>query len=180
MSKTLWLPNFKGSFHLSTNASHILALQLCCYRILDFPFSNIFKICGDIRALSRSITLKEYPVTWWMLTGLNGWFLTVLTFILLLFCLEEALLKLQLLKTKVTVLIFGWVLYLLYCMWFLCARVPSNCQRVFTLSAFDPDGDKVKCRFGDIDADECNPCTPPSVLTISQVSFTYTYSMILQ
>ncbi|XP_005754417.1 uncharacterized protein LOC102213648 [Pundamilia nyererei] len=47
-------------------------------------------------------------------------------------------------------------------------RVPSNCQRVFTLSAFDPDGDKVKCRFGDIDADECNPCTPPSVLTISQ------------
>lgn len=28
-------------------------------------------------------------------------------FILFLFCLEEALLKLQLLKTKVTVLIFG-------------------------------------------------------------------------
>ncbi|XP_039908297.1 uncharacterized protein LOC120746864 isoform X2 [Simochromis diagramma] len=51
-------------------------------------------------------------------------------------------------------------------------RVPSNCQRVFTLSAFDPDGDKVKCRFGDIDADECNPCTPPSVLTISQTNIT--------
>lgn len=33
--------------------------------------------------------------------------------------------------------------------------------------AFDPDGDEVQCRYGDTAADECNPCTPPSLLTIT-------------
>ncbi|XP_030608912.1 uncharacterized protein LOC115796686 [Archocentrus centrarchus] len=47
-------------------------------------------------------------------------------------------------------------------------RVPSNCQRNFSLLAFDPDGDKVQCRYGDTDADECNPCAPPTFLSISQ------------
>ncbi|XP_035771909.1 uncharacterized protein LOC118455887 [Neolamprologus brichardi] len=46
-------------------------------------------------------------------------------------------------------------------------RVPSNCKREFSLLAFDPDGDKVQCRYGDTAADECNPCTPPSLLTIT-------------
>ncbi|KAM4537495.1 uncharacterized protein PAE49_021809 isoform 2-T2 [Odontesthes bonariensis] len=46
-------------------------------------------------------------------------------------------------------------------------RVPSNCQRDFRLLAFDPDADRVKCRFGKTAADECSPCSPPSVLTIS-------------
>ncbi|GLD68065.1 mucin-2-like protein [Lates japonicus] len=46
-------------------------------------------------------------------------------------------------------------------------RVPSNCQRDFNLLAFDPDGDKVKCRYGSTSLSECNPCTPPSVLTLS-------------
>ncbi|XP_044197986.1 uncharacterized protein LOC122974133 [Thunnus albacares] len=46
-------------------------------------------------------------------------------------------------------------------------RVPSNCQRDYNLLAFDADGDEVKCRYGNTAAEECNPCTPPSVLTIS-------------
>ncbi|XP_050931464.1 uncharacterized protein LOC108902793 [Lates calcarifer] len=46
-------------------------------------------------------------------------------------------------------------------------RVPSNCRRDFNLLAFDPDGDEVKCRYGDALLSECNPCTPPSVLTLS-------------
>ncbi|XP_076581544.1 uncharacterized protein LOC143317330 [Chaetodon auriga] len=45
-------------------------------------------------------------------------------------------------------------------------RVPSNCQRDFNLLAFDPDGDEVKCRYGNT-IPECNPCTPPSVLKLS-------------
>ncbi|XP_031159857.1 uncharacterized protein LOC116053084 [Sander lucioperca] len=46
-------------------------------------------------------------------------------------------------------------------------RVPSNCQRDFNLLAFDPDGDEVRCRFGNTALSECNPCTPPSVLNLS-------------
>ncbi|XP_044198431.1 uncharacterized protein LOC122974463 [Thunnus albacares] len=47
------------------------------------------------------------------------------------------------------------------------ARVPSNCLRDFNLLAFDPDGDEVKCRYGNDTLQECNPCTPPSVLNLS-------------
>nr|XP_046237021.1 integrin beta-like protein A [Scatophagus argus] len=46
-------------------------------------------------------------------------------------------------------------------------RVPSNCRRDFSLLAFDPDGDEVRCRNGNAALSECNPCTPPSVLTLS-------------
>ncbi|MED6237439.1 hypothetical protein ATANTOWER_024960, partial [Ataeniobius toweri] len=46
-------------------------------------------------------------------------------------------------------------------------RVPSNCQRNIDLLAFDPDGDTVKCRYGNTSDSECNPCTPPSVLSLS-------------
>ncbi|XP_042256387.1 mucin-5AC-like isoform X2 [Thunnus maccoyii] len=45
--------------------------------------------------------------------------------------------------------------------------VPSNCLRDFNLLAFDPDGDEVKCRYGNDTLQECNPCTPPSVLNLS-------------
>ncbi|KAM3591022.1 uncharacterized protein V6R79_020784 [Siganus canaliculatus] len=45
-------------------------------------------------------------------------------------------------------------------------RVPSNCQRNLTLLAFDPDGDEVRCRYGNTSQAECNPCTPPSVLNL--------------
>ncbi|XP_078132205.1 uncharacterized protein LOC144534249 [Sander vitreus] len=46
-------------------------------------------------------------------------------------------------------------------------RVPSNCQRDFNLLAFDPDGDEVRCRYGNTALSECNPCTTPSVLNLS-------------
>ncbi|XP_070785933.1 uncharacterized protein [Enoplosus armatus] len=46
-------------------------------------------------------------------------------------------------------------------------RVPSNCQRDFDLLMFDPDGDEVKCRYGNATLLECNPCTPASVLSLS-------------
>ncbi|XP_047453784.1 uncharacterized protein LOC125015763 isoform X2 [Mugil cephalus] len=45
-------------------------------------------------------------------------------------------------------------------------RVPSNCPRDFNLLAFDSDGDVVRCRYGNTTLSECNPCTPPSVLTL--------------
>ncbi|KAE8279313.1 hypothetical protein D5F01_LYC22899 [Larimichthys crocea] len=58
-------------------------------------------------------------------------------------------------------------------------KVPSNCQRNFNLLAFDPDGDEVKCRYGNT-TEECNPCTPPSVLSLSStctLSFSPTNSI---
>ncbi|KAG7232519.1 hypothetical protein INR49_008768 [Caranx melampygus] len=58
-------------------------------------------------------------------------------------------------------------------------RVPSNCQRDFNLLTFDPDGDEVRCRNGIAALDECNPCTPPAVLSLSSsctMSFTPTTS----
>ncbi|CAI5659793.1 unnamed protein product [Oreochromis niloticus] len=41
---------------------------------------------------------------------------------------------------------------------------------------FDPDGDKVKCRYGNSSLSECNPCTPPSVLSLSSSSCTLSFS----
>ncbi|XP_031695856.1 uncharacterized protein LOC116378177 [Anarrhichthys ocellatus] len=46
-------------------------------------------------------------------------------------------------------------------------RVPSNCRRDFHLLAFDPDGDEIKCRYGNATLAECDVCTPPSVLSLS-------------
>ncbi|XP_024654865.2 uncharacterized protein LOC106675401 [Maylandia zebra] len=54
--------------------------------------------------------------------------------------------------------------------------VPSNCQRDFSLLMFDPDGDEVKCRYGNSALSECNPCTPPSVLSLSSSSCTLSFS----
>ncbi|XP_027893167.1 uncharacterized protein LOC114156842 [Xiphophorus couchianus] len=46
--------------------------------------------------------------------------------------------------------------------------VPSNCQRNISLLTFDPDGDKVKCRYANLSSSECDsPCTPPVVLSLS-------------
>ncbi|KAG7496266.1 hypothetical protein JOB18_015660 [Solea senegalensis] len=58
-------------------------------------------------------------------------------------------------------------------------RVPSNCPRQIRLLAFDPDGDNVQCRYGNQSQFECNPCTPPPVLTLSSscdLSFSATNS----
>ncbi|KAG7215140.1 hypothetical protein INR49_022732 [Caranx melampygus] len=60
-------------------------------------------------------------------------------------------------------------------------RVPVNCQRDFNLLAFDPDGDEVKCRYGSTRLFECDPCSPPSALSISSLcslSFTPTNTSI--
>ncbi|XP_028263172.1 uncharacterized protein LOC114436848 [Parambassis ranga] len=46
-------------------------------------------------------------------------------------------------------------------------RVPSNCPRDFSLLAFDPDGDEVKCRHASSSLAECTQCAPPSVLSLS-------------
>ncbi|KAL4007490.1 hypothetical protein ACER0C_001342 [Sarotherodon galilaeus] len=55
-------------------------------------------------------------------------------------------------------------------------RVPSNCQRNFSLLMFDPDGDEVKCRYADMSLSECVQCTPPSVLSLSLSSCTLSFS----
>ncbi|XP_043954742.1 uncharacterized protein LOC122821012 [Gambusia affinis] len=58
-------------------------------------------------------------------------------------------------------------------------RIPSNCAKNINLLAFDPDGDEVRCRYGNTSASECNPCTPPSVLSVSSscsLSFSPTYN----
>ncbi|XP_039863052.1 uncharacterized protein LOC120718575 isoform X5 [Simochromis diagramma] len=52
--------------------------------------------------------------------------------------------------------------------------VPSNCQMNFTLLMFDPDGDEVKCRFGN--TSECQPCNLSSFLTILPSSCTLSFS----
>ncbi|CAI5659798.1 unnamed protein product [Oreochromis niloticus] len=54
-------------------------------------------------------------------------------------------------------------------------RVPSNCQTNVSLLMFDPDGDEVKCRYGNTPS-ECNPCDPPSVLSLSSSSCTLSFS----
>ncbi|TDG99464.1 hypothetical protein EPR50_G00194910 [Perca flavescens] len=38
---------------------------------------------------------------------------------------------------------------------FLSVRVPSNCERNFSLLAFDPDGDEVRCRSGLVTISSC-------------------------
>lgn len=49
-------------------------------------------------------------------------------------------------------------------------RVPSNCGRSFQLLAFDPDGDEVKCRYGNPSLSECIYCEKPPPLVLSSVS----------
>ncbi|XP_035769113.1 integrin beta-like protein B [Neolamprologus brichardi] len=54
-------------------------------------------------------------------------------------------------------------------------RVPSNCRRDFSLLMFDPDGDQVKCRYGNSSLSECNGCDPPSVLSLSSSTCTLSF-----
>ncbi|XP_035769112.1 integrin beta-like protein B [Neolamprologus brichardi] len=55
-------------------------------------------------------------------------------------------------------------------------RVPSNCRRDFSLLMFDPDGDQVKCRYGNSSLFECNGCDPPSVLSLSSSTCTLSFA----
>ncbi|KAL4007485.1 hypothetical protein ACER0C_001337 [Sarotherodon galilaeus] len=54
-------------------------------------------------------------------------------------------------------------------------RVPSNCRRDFSPLMFDPDGDQVKCRYGNSSLFECNACNPPSVLSLSSSTCTLSF-----
>ncbi len=50
------------------------------------------------------------------------------------------------------------------------SRVPQNCPRTYKLISFDPDGDRVRCRYGNINSDECYLCKRHSGFHLDQVS----------
>ncbi|AWP01050.1 CUB/zona pellucida-like domains 1-like protein-like [Scophthalmus maximus] len=54
-------------------------------------------------------------------------------------------------------------------------RVPQNCPRTYNLLTFDPDGDKVRCRYGNIPGVESTSCTLPSGFHLHQDSCTLRY-----
>ncbi|KAM7405641.1 hypothetical protein PAMP_000075 [Pampus punctatissimus] len=54
-------------------------------------------------------------------------------------------------------------------------RVPQNCPRTYKLMSFDPDGDKVRCRYGNIVGTECSTCSQPSGFQLDQGSCTLHY-----
>ncbi|KAF3832265.1 hypothetical protein F7725_025930 [Dissostichus mawsoni] len=47
-------------------------------------------------------------------------------------------------------------------------RVPQNCPRTYKLMSFDPDGDTVRCRYGNIRNIECSGCNQPSGFVLDQ------------
>ncbi|KAM7424755.1 hypothetical protein PAMA_000894 [Pampus argenteus] len=55
-------------------------------------------------------------------------------------------------------------------------RVPQNCPRTYKLMSFDPDGDKVQCRYGNIAGTECGTCNQPSGFQLDQDSCTLHYN----
>uniref|UniRef100_A0AAQ4QIS9 ZP domain-containing protein n=1 Tax=Gasterosteus aculeatus aculeatus TaxID=481459 RepID=A0AAQ4QIS9_GASAC len=54
-------------------------------------------------------------------------------------------------------------------------RVPQNCPRTYKLMSFDPDGDKVRCRYGNINTGECSLCDQPSGFHLDQDTCTLHY-----
>ncbi|XP_038149441.1 uncharacterized protein LOC119788853 isoform X1 [Cyprinodon tularosa] len=54
-------------------------------------------------------------------------------------------------------------------------RVPENCPRTYKLAAFDPDGDRVRCRYGNLHGFECDNCHLPSGFQLDQDSCTLHY-----
>ncbi|XP_043960256.1 uncharacterized protein LOC122824097 [Gambusia affinis] len=54
-------------------------------------------------------------------------------------------------------------------------RVPQNCPRTYRLAAFDPDGDRVRCRYGSNYGYECENCHLPSGFQLDQDSCTLRY-----
>uniref|UniRef100_A0A3Q2EHB2 Uncharacterized LOC107099265 n=1 Tax=Cyprinodon variegatus TaxID=28743 RepID=A0A3Q2EHB2_CYPVA len=54
-------------------------------------------------------------------------------------------------------------------------RVPQNCPRTYKLAAFDPDGDRVRCRYGNLHNYECDNCHLPSGFQLDQDSCTLRY-----
>ncbi|XP_053274338.1 uncharacterized protein LOC128436559 [Pleuronectes platessa] len=47
-------------------------------------------------------------------------------------------------------------------------RVPQNCPRTYKLTSFDPDGDKVQCRYGKVSGTECDKCNLPPGFLLDQ------------
>ncbi|KAM4723143.1 uncharacterized protein WCC33_009370 [Rhinophrynus dorsalis] len=58
-------------------------------------------------------------------------------------------------------------------------RVPSNCPSSFKLLAHDPDGDTVRCRYGNLNSGECATCYRPPQITLDQNSCILSYSSSL-
>ncbi|XP_030612291.1 CUB and zona pellucida-like domain-containing protein 1 isoform X2 [Archocentrus centrarchus] len=54
-------------------------------------------------------------------------------------------------------------------------RVPQNCPRTYRLMSFDPDGDKVRCRYGNPGSQECAGCTQHPGFHLDQDSCTLHY-----
>nr|XP_029138411.1 uncharacterized protein LOC114921920 [Labrus bergylta] len=55
-------------------------------------------------------------------------------------------------------------------------RVPQNCPRTYKLTTFDPDGDKVRCRYGNVQNVECGACDQPSGFHLNPDSCTLQYN----
>ncbi|KAL1007633.1 hypothetical protein UPYG_G00089310 [Umbra pygmaea] len=53
-------------------------------------------------------------------------------------------------------------------------RVPQNCQRSYNLMAFDPDDDRVRCRYG-LARPECDSCNQPLGFYLDQGSCSLQY-----
>ncbi|KAJ4946904.1 hypothetical protein JOQ06_008947 [Pogonophryne albipinna] len=54
-------------------------------------------------------------------------------------------------------------------------RVPQDCPRTYKLMSFDPDGDTVRCRYGNIRNIECSACNQPSGFVLDQGSCSLHY-----
>uniref|UniRef100_A0A8C7Y1Q2 ZP domain-containing protein n=1 Tax=Oryzias sinensis TaxID=183150 RepID=A0A8C7Y1Q2_9TELE len=54
-------------------------------------------------------------------------------------------------------------------------RVPENCPRSYKPMAFDPDGDRVRCRYGNYNDRECDRCDQPSGFHLDEDSCTLHY-----
>ncbi|XP_061591457.1 uncharacterized protein LOC133456837 [Cololabis saira] len=54
-------------------------------------------------------------------------------------------------------------------------RVPANCPRTYKLMSYDPDGDRVRCRYGNIPYVECVNCNLPQGFHLDQDSCTLHY-----
>ncbi|XP_077419563.1 uncharacterized protein LOC144050305 [Vanacampus margaritifer] len=55
-------------------------------------------------------------------------------------------------------------------------RVPQNCPRTYKPMAFDADGDRVRCRYGQIRNKECGSCNLPVGFYLDQDSCTLQYN----
>nr|XP_057933381.1 uncharacterized protein LOC131132106 isoform X2 [Doryrhamphus excisus] len=55
-------------------------------------------------------------------------------------------------------------------------RVPQNCPRTYQLMAFDPDGDRVRCRYGLQHNTECSACAQPHGFQLDEDTCTLCYN----